>query len=49
MKIQRWYRSLAYNHRRIFMITSLKNLKMFNDESFFLKLSDYMEIVNKTE
>lgn len=49
MKIQRWYRSLSWNHRRIFMITNLKILRNFGEEVFYVKLDDYMQMVASKE
>lgn len=46
-KIQRWYRNLPWNHRRIFMFDMTKLLKSFKTEYFYVRLDEYMSVVNK--
>ena len=42
VKIQRWFRNLQWNHRKIFMFDMCQFLRNFNSDSFYIKMSEYM-------
>lgn len=41
VKIQRWFRNLQWNHRRIFMFDMCQFLRNYNNDSFYIKMDEY--------